>query len=275
MSTGLVKNFLWSTLAAGLVLGSACNESGPQEVKPLKLATTTSAANTGLLDYLLPEFEKDTGIRVEYIATGTGKALMHGRNGDVDVVLVHAPAAEEAFVRDGYGVERVPVMWNDFVILGPPDDPAGLSPSETAIEALIKVSEAAAPFVSRGDDSGTHKKELGLWEQAAVEPSGDWYIEAGQGMGACLTIANNMQAYILTDRGTYLARVDQLELAVAFEGDPLLVNPYAVVIVNPEKHPHVEQTGAEQLVEWITSPRGQKLIEDYRVNGHVLFHLFE
>jgi tungstate transport system substrate-binding protein len=275
MILGAFKTLFWPILIVVLALGVACSGTDPQETTPVKLATTTSAANTGLLDDLLPEFEKDTGIRVEYIATGTGKALMHGRNGDVDVVLVHAPAAEEAFVRDGYGVERVPVMWNDFVILGPADDPAMLSQSETAADALVKLSEAAAPFVSRGDDSGTHKKELGLWEQAAVEPSGDWYIEAGQGMGACLTIANNMQAYILTDRGTYLARVDELDLAVAFEGDPLLVNPYAIVIVNPDKHPHVEQTGAERLVEWITSPRGQALIESYRVNGHVLFHLFE
>jgi tungstate transport system substrate-binding protein len=275
MTPGSIRKTVLLTLIAVLTITLACDESGPQEVKPVKLATTTSAANTGLLDSLLPEFEKDTGIHVDYIATGTGKALMHGRNGDVDVVLVHAPAAEEAFVREGYGVERVPVMWNDFVLLGPKDDPAKLSESETAAEALTKVSQSAAPFVSRGDDSGTHKKELGLWGQAGVEPGGDWYIEAGQGMGACLTIANNLQAYILTDRGTYLSRVDQLDLTVVFEGDPLLVNPYAIIMVNPEKHPHVNQEGAEQLVEWVTSVRGQTLIEDYRVNGHVLFQLFD
>jgi tungstate transport system substrate-binding protein len=200
---------------------------------------------------------------------------MHGRNGDVDVVLVHAPSAEEAFVQEGFGVERVPVMWNDFVILGPPDDPAMLAQAEDVADALRKLSEANTPFVSRGDDSGTHKKELQIWSQAEVEPDGKWYIEAGQGMGACLTMANNMQAYVLTDRGTYLSRVDKLELTVTFEGDPLLVNPYAIIAVNPEKHPHVNTTGVERLIEWMTSPRAQALIADYQINGRELFHLFE
>ena len=263
---------LLSLLLIGLVAEPGCRPDVPLVVN---LATTTSAANTGLLDYLLPEFQKDTGIQVDYIATGTGRALMHGRNGDVDVVLVHSPPAEEEFVREGWGLERVPVMWNDFVILGPPDDPAQVSESEDVATALRKIHETEASFVSRGDDSGTHKKELEIWTQAGVETSGTWYIEAGQGMGATLTMANDKQAYILTDRGTYFSRVDGLELAVAFENDPLLVNPYSIIAIDPEKHPHVNRSGGERLIEWITSPRAQALIEDYRMNGRQLFHLFE
>jgi tungstate transport system substrate-binding protein len=258
--------------AVGLLVASGCREPVPEVVK---MATTTSAANTGLLDTLLPEFEKETGIRVDYIATGTGKAMMHGRNGDVDVVLVHAPEAEKVFVQDGYGVERVPVMWNDFVILGPPEDAAEISISESVAEAMKKIEAARASFISRGDDSGTHKKELAIWKEAEIEPAGDWYIEAGQGMGACLTMANDKQAYVLTDRGTYLSRVDQLELQVVFEGDPSLLNPYAVIAVNPEKYPDTNQSGAQRFIEWMTSPRGQSLIEAYRINGKPLFHLFE
>lgn len=263
---------LRTALLIGLVAGPGCRPDDPSVVK---LATTTSAANTGLLDYLLPEFLKDTGIKVDYIATGTGRALMHGRNGDVDAILVHSPPAEEEFVREGYGLERVPVMWNDFVILGPPGDPVQASESEDVAGALRKISETETPFVSRGDDSGTHKKEMEIWNEAAVEPHGAWYVEAGQGMGATLTMANDKQAYILTDRGTYFSRVDGLELAVAFENDPLLVNPYSIIAIDPGKHPHVNRSGGEHLIDWITSPRAQTLIEDYRMNGRQLFHLFE
>lgn len=272
MGSRFLLTLLLPVLMVGLIAGSSCRSD---EAAVVMVATTTSAANTGLLDYLLPEFQNDVGIQVDYIATGTGRALMHGRNGDVDVVLVHSPTAEEDFVGEGHGVERVPVMWNDFVLLGPPDDPAKVSESEDVAGALRKISETEAPFISRGDDSGTHKKELEIWSQAAVEPNGVWYVEAGQGMGATLTMANDKQAYILTDRGTYLSRVDALELAVAFEDDPLLVNPYSIIAVNPEKHPHVNRSGGERLIDWITSPRAQALIEDYRVNGRQIFHLFE
>jgi tungstate transport system substrate-binding protein len=272
MENGLLISLGSAFLVVAIVAGLACNTAAPEIVK---LATTTSAANTGLLDYLLPEFENDTGIHVDYIATGTGKALMHGRNGDVDVVLVHAPAAEAAFVKEGFGVERVPVMWNDFVILGPPDDPAALSQAEDVADAMTRLSASEARFVSRGDDSGTHKKELQIWEQTGVKPAGTWYVEAGQGMGACLTMASNLQAYVLTDRGTYLARVDDLDLTVAFEDDRQLVNPYAIIAVNTEKHPHANRAGTERLIEWMTSPRARDLIAAYRVNGRELFHLFE
>ncbi len=239
------------------------------------MATTTSTANTGLLDYLMAEFHEEAGIKVDFIVTGTGKALAHGRNGDVDAVLVHAPVAEKLFVKEGYGVSRIPVMWNDFVILGPLEDPAAVSKAGEVTEALVRISEAQSPFISRGDDSGTHKKELELWKLAGVEPNDAWYIEAGQGMGACLTMANEKMAYILTDRGTYLSRVDKLELTVAFEGQTELVNPYAIIAVSPEKFPYVNYAGVERLIDWLTSPRGQRLIEDYRVNGHQLFHLFQ
>ncbi len=261
-------------LVMGLVLTLTVS-CGRTSDDVIMLATTTSTANTGLLDNLTEEFRKDTGIRVDFIVTGTGKALAHGRRGDVDAVLVHAPVAEEQFVSEGYGVERVPVMWNDFVILGPPDDPAAISEAFAVTQALESLSQTAGSFVSRGDDSGTHKKELELWSLAGLEPNGVWYIEAGQGMGACLTMANEKMAYILTDRGTYLARADTLELKVLFEGQAELVNPYAIIAVNPERFRDVNFVDVEQFIEWLTSDRGQTLIDEYRVNGHQLFRLFE
>jgi len=258
-------------LGLALVLHLGCGRS-PTGV--LRLATTTSTADTGLLDFLTGQFRDDTGIRVDVIVTGTGQALAHGRNGDVDAVLVHAPAEEERFVTEGYGLKRVPLMWNDFVIAGPPTDPAAISGSRDVSDALRRVSEAQATFISRGDDSGTHKKELELWEAAGVAPQGSWYVEAGQGMGACLTMADEMRAYLLTDRGTYLARENTLELGILFEGDEALVNPYAIIAVDPERFPGVNAADAQRLIEWLVSPRGQSLIEGYRVDGHQLFHLF-
>jgi tungstate transport system substrate-binding protein len=240
----------------------------------LKLATTTSTADTGLLDTLTAEFEKDTGIRIDYIATGTGQALTHGRAGDVDAVLVHAPAEEERFVREGYGVERVPLMWNDFVLVGPAEDPAGIASAADGGDALRRVAGAKATFISRGDQSGTHQKELHLWEVAGIEPEGSWYVEAGQGMGACLTMADEMRAYLLSDRGTYLARANTLELKVLLEGDPGLTNPYAIIALDPKRFPGVNSSDAQRFIEWLVSPRGQTLIEEFRVNGHQLFHLF-
>jgi tungstate transport system substrate-binding protein len=258
-------------LGLGLALTVGCGGS-PEGV--VRLATTTSTADTGLLDVLTEQFQEDTGIRVDVIVTGTGQALAHGRNGDVDAVLVHAPAEEERFVTEGYGLARVPLMWNDFVIAGPPADPAGVSGARDAADALTRVSEAQATFISRGDDSGTHKKERQLWAAAGLEPQGAWYVEAGQGMGACLTMANEMRAYLLTDRGTYLARGNTIELGILFEGDEALVNPYAIIAVNPERFPDVNSADAQRLIEWLASSRGQGLIEGYRVNGHQLFHLF-
>ena len=266
-----VKSVLLA-LGLGLAVAVGCDRS---PVSVVRLATTTSTANTGLLDVLTEEFLLDAGIRVDFIVTGTGKALAHGRNGDVDAVLVHAPAAEDLFVSEGYGLERVPLMWNDFVIAGPPEDPAAIFGAREVTDALKRVSEAQATFVSRGDDSGTHKKELHLWEMAGLDPHGAWYVEAGQGMGACLTMAHEMRAYILTDRGTYLARSNTIELEILFEGHEELVNPYAIIAINPERFPDVNSAGVERLTEWLLSPRGQRLIEEYRVNGHQLFQLFE
>jgi tungstate transport system substrate-binding protein len=236
------------------------------------MATTTSLANTGLLDHLLGEFKVETGIQVDFVAVGTGKALKHGEGGDVDVVFVHAPPAEEKFIADGFGAERVPVMWNDFVILGPATDPAGVLGSASTEQALRRIMSNEAPFVSRGDDSGTHKKERQLWAAAGLEPRGSWYVEAGQGMGACLTMADDMLAYVLTDRGTYLSRLVQLELQIAYEGDSLLVNPYSIIAINPNRYPDLNHGGVDKLIDWLTSARGQALIAGYELNGHRLFH---
>jgi len=261
-------------LALGLGLAAAVGCGGSPE-GVVRLATTTSTADTGLLDVLTERFQEETGIRVDVIVTGTGQALAHGRNGDVDAVLVHAPGEEERFVTEGYGLERVPLMWNDFVIAGPLADPAGISGARDAAEALTRVSEAQATFISRGDDSGTHKKERQLWGAAGLEPQGAWYVEAGQGMGACLTMANEMRAYVLADRGTYLSRGNTIQLEILFEGDEALLNPYAIIAVNPERFSGVESADAQRLIEWLVSSRGQSLIEGYRVNGHQLFHPLE
>ena len=241
----------------------------------IRLATTTSTANSGLLDHLLPEFEKDSGIHVEFIPVGTGRALKYGRDGEVDVVLVHAPPAEEEFVAQGFGVERVPVMWNDFLFLGPADDPAQLKSATGAADALRRIEAAQQAFVSRGDDSGTHKKERSLWQLAGVDPRGEWYLEAGQGMGPCLLMASEKQTYILADRGTYLARRDQLDLQIVFAGDPALENPYAIIAVNPAKYSDIKSAEAGELIRWMISERGQSLIAGFRVQGEQLFQLFE
>ncbi len=237
----------------------------------LRLATTTSTDNSGLLAVLHPPFEKQYEINVDVIAVGTGKALRLGENGDVDVVMVHAPAAEISFVEKGYGVERLPVMHNDFVILGPQDDPAGLGEATTLNQALQKLSASGSHFVSRGDDSGTHKKEVSLWHAAGKSPEGNWYMAAGQGMGAVIQIANDKHAYTLSDRGTYLAHKDKIDLTPVFEGDPELFNPYHVIIVNPEKHPHVNTGWAQKYVDFIRGEVGQKIIREFKKGGELLF----
>ncbi len=237
----------------------------------LRMATTTSTDNSGLLGVLLPAFEKKTGYEVHVIAVGTGKALRMGRDGDVDLVLVHAPGAEKSFVDKGYGVDRRDVMYNDFVIVGPPRDPAGIAGSSDATVALERISGKSALFISRGDDSGTHKKELGLWQSARIKPRGDWYREAGQGMGKVLQISGELDAYTLTDRGTWLAYLDKFPLKVLFEGDPRLYNPYGIIAVNPGRYPDVNYEGATRLIRWITSPAGQSLIGSFEIAGNPLF----
>lgn len=242
----------------------------------IRLATTTSTENSGLLRYLLPQFEKDTGYKVHTIAVGTGKALRMGRDGDVDVLLVHALNAEKKFINQGFGVERFGVMMNDFIIVGPKSDPAKLAEAKTAADAFKRIAATKSKFISRGDDSGTNKKELGIWQTAQFDPkdphqNNNWYIEAGQGMGKVLQMAGEMDAYTLTDRGTWLAYNDKLPLRIDFEGDHNLFNPYGIIAVSPLKHPDVNNRGANALIKWLISSKGQKLIGDFRIAGKVLF----
>ena len=237
----------------------------------VRLATTTSTENSGLLDELLPSFEASSGYRVHVIAVGTGKALRMGRDGDVDLVLVHAPAAEQRFVDQGFGEQRLPVMFNDFVVVGPHGDPAGLAQAASAPDALVRIAASQSLFVSRGDDSGTHKKERSLWKQADLIPEGDWYREAGQGMGKVLQMADEMNAYTLVDRGTWLAYRGKSRLQVAFEGDEVLYNPYSIIEVNAVRYPDLNHKGAQALINWIRGTTGQQAIAEYRVSGEQLF----
>ena len=240
----------------------------------LVLATTTSTENSGLLAYLLPEFEQENSVKVSVIAVGTGQSLALGENGDADVVLVHARALEDAFMEASHGVRREDVMYNDFIILGPADDPAGIAGLTDAGEAMSLIAESESTFVSRGDQSGTHTKELSVWEAAGVEPAGDWYISSGQGMGDVLTMANEQLAYTLSDRATYLAFTQQgIELEILVEGDPVLFNPYGVIAVNPNKGPHIQVDLANQFIDWIVSLPVQEMIAEFGVEefGQPLF----
>lgn len=238
----------------------------------LILATTTSTDNSGLLDVLLPPFEEKYGVRVDVVAVGTGKAIKLAENGDADIIFVHAREAEDKFVADGYGVNRRDVMYNDFVILGPSTDPAGVRGMDNAADAFKKIAKSKSNFLSRGDDSGTHKKELSIWNNSGIEPGGNWYLETGQGMGASLNIANEKGGYILTDRGTYLAYRGELELELLVEGDPVLYNPYGIIPVNPDYYSHVNYQMAMALVGFVTSQQGQKIINEYTRFGEKLFH---
>ena len=266
-----IRTIGWCCAAVPLLVCSPTADLAAAGPPAVLVATTTSTANTGLLDTLFAAFENETGIRVRYIAVGTGAALRLGMNGDADVVLAHDPDAEEAFVRAGYGTARVPLMANDFVLLGPPSDPAGAASAPTAADAFRRIAERQARFVSRGDSSGTHMKEAGLWRQAGISPSGRWYVDAGQGMGACLVLAAESRAYVLSDRATFHARGDSLQLRILHEGDPALSNPYSVIAVSPERRPGGSAVGARRLIAWLTSEDGQHRIAAFRSNGHVLF----
>jgi len=244
------------------------------EAQPrLKLATTTSTHDSGLLDILLPPFERkpDGGIRVDVIAVGTGKALKLAENGDVDAVLVHAPKLEEAFVDAGFGVNRRGVMYNDFVVVGPSADQAGIAGTEKVADAFVTIARKEALFFSRGDLSGTHLKEREIWTIAGTEPAGHWYVEVGQGMAATLRMADEKRGYVLIDRGTYLALRETVDLRVLVEYDPPLHNPYSMIAVNPERWPHVKYGHARALIEYVTSPEAQALIGGYRKHGQLLF----
>ncbi|WP_077729481.1 substrate-binding domain-containing protein [Methylocaldum sp. 14B] len=238
----------------------------------LKMATTTSTENTGLLPVLNAPFEKKHKARIDVIAVGSGKAMKLGESGDVDIVFVHDPDAEEKFMAAGNGVDRKPVMHNDFVVVGPETDPAGVRNAKTTDEAFRKIAAAKAGFVSRGDESGTHVKEKTLWRKAGLRPEGEWYLSVGQGMGAVLRMADDKAYYALTDRGTFLASKDKLTVKLLFEGDPALFNPYHVMAVNPKKHKHVNYELAKKYIDYVTGTEGQKTIADFKVADQPLFY---
>jgi tungstate transport system substrate-binding protein len=234
----------------------------------LILATTTSTLDSGLLDEIIPVFEKDTGYKVKTVAVGSGAALQMGQEGNADVLLVHSPAAEKTYMDGGFGIDRRLVMHNDFIIVGPAADPAGIKGAATAVEAFTKIAGAQAPFISRGDKSGTHSMELGLWKKASLTAEGEWYVESGQGMGATLKIASEKAAYTLTDRATYLANKDTLGLDILVEGDNALLNVYHVISVNPDQWPKVNQDGAKAFADFFTSKKGQELIATFGVEKY-------
>lgn len=237
----------------------------------LLLATTTSTENSGLLAVLHPAFGKKCNCRINTLAVGSGKALKLGKNGDVDAVLVHAPKAELDFVAQGYGINRTAVMHNDFVLVGADNDPANIKQAKSIKDAMQRIAVAKAQFISRGDDSGTHKKEIELWQMAGITPSGDWYIQAGQGMAVALKIAEQKQAYTLADRGTYLA-MQNLSLTIVLADQPPLHNPYHIMAVNPAKHPHIRHHLAKQYSDFITSAAGQAIISGFKIAGQQLFY---
>ena len=236
--------------------------------------STTSTRSSGLYDHILPMFTEKTGIEVRVVAVGTGQAIRNAANGDGDVLFVHAKPAEEKFVADGHGMARFDVMHNDFVIVGPPSNPAGVAGMTDAVAALTKLAEAEAPFASRGDDSGTNKAELRLWKEAGIDveaASGGWYRETGSGMGATLNTGTGMGAYVMTDRATWIAFGNKGDYRIAVEGDPRLFNQYGIILVNPDKHPNVKAELARQFVDWVLSGEGQTAIASYKVDGRQLF----
>lgn len=246
----------------------------PELEAEMVLATTTSTQDTGILDVLIPEFEKNTGVKVKTVAVGSGAAMDMGKKGDADVLLVHSRAAEDAFLAEGFGINRKDVMYNEFFLVGPKNDPAGVMATKTATDAFKKIAADKAGFISRADKSGTHSKELAVWKKAALAPSGKtdtWYIEAGQGMGATLTMADEMKAYTLVDSGTWFAYMDKVNLKIVSQGDSALFNPYGVIEVSPVKYPNIHHNAAAAFSEFITSSEGQGIIKGYMKNGHQLF----
>ena len=262
-----------SLALVGLLAVLAGSGIASAEEKSIVVASTTSTQDSGLFGYLLPIFKEKTGIEVKVVAQGTGQALDTARRGDADVVFVHARAQEEKFLAEGFGVKRFDVMYNDFVLIGPKSDPAGIKGKD--IETALKTIQArAAPFVSRGDRSGTHTAELALWKQAGIDPAtgkGTWYREIGQGMGAALNTANAMGAYVLSDRGTWISFKNKGDLAIVVEGDKRLFNQYGVMLVNPEKFPHVKKEWGQAFVDWLISKDGQQTIANYKIDGQQLF----
>jgi tungstate transport system substrate-binding protein len=290
------RGWIWFVAGITVLALFAATATGAEKI--IKMSTTTSTENSGLLDLLLPEFTKDTGVQVKVVAKGTGAAIRDGMDGNVDIIFVHAKAREEKFVADGYGAYRLGVMHNDFVIVGPAADPVGIKGIGDAVEALKKIALTKGKFISRGDDSGTHTKEQELWKTSGVplqterteivkkgkkktvsflhpEGLGRWYLSIGQGMGKTLTYAEEKQAYTMTDRGTYLkyklGRKHGLDLEILCEGDELLFNPYGIIPINPKIYPHVRFDWADTLAKWLVSPKAQTLIAEYRIQGQQAF----
>jgi tungstate transport system substrate-binding protein len=258
-------------IAVSLVFGvSACAQE-----KSIVVASTTSTQDSGLFGHILPLFKAKTGIDVGVVAQGTGQALDTARRGDADVVFAHAKAAEEKFLAEGFGVKRYPVMYNDFVLIGPKSDPAGINGGKDIVAALKVIKDKGTPFISRGDRSGTHIAELNLWKAAGIDiekDRGPWYKSIGQGMGAALNTAAALNAYVLSDRGTWLSFKNRGDLTISVEGDKRLFNQYGVMLVNPEKHPHVKKELGQAFIDWLISPEGHKAIADYKINGQQLFY---
>ena len=260
--------------AAAILAATGPNRCATAEDGFIVVQSTTSTRNSGFYDHILPMFTEKTGIEVRVVAVGTGQAIRNAANGDGDVLLVHSRADEKKFVADGYGVERFDVMYNDFVIVGPPSDPAGVAGMADAVDALAKIAETEAIFTSRGDDSGTHKAELALWKEAGIDvqaASGGWYRETGSGMGTTLNIGIGMGAYVITDRATWLSFGNKGAHRIAVEGDPRLFNQYGIILVNPEKHPNVKAGPGGQFVDWLLSEEGQAAIASFQVGGRQLF----
>jgi len=266
----LTRRLLIAATASLAFAGSAIAQD-----KSIVVASTTSTQDSGLFGHILPMFKAKTGIDVKVVAQGTGQALDTARRGDADVVFVHAKPAEEKFLSEGFGVKRYPVMYNDFILIGPKSDPAGIKGSKDIVAALGAIKAKGADFISRGDKSGTHQAEINLWKVAGVDiakDKGPWYKEIGQGMGAALNTASASNAYVLADRGTWLSFKNRGDLVIAVEGDKRLFNQYGVMLVNPEKHPSVKKDFGQQLIDWLVSSEGQKAIADYKINGEQLFY---
>ena len=261
-------------IQAAVTLLGICSVPASFAQKFITIASTTSTEQSGLFKHMLPVFQKKTGIEVRVVALGTGQALDMARRGDADVVFVHAKSAEEKFIAEGYGVKRLPVMYNDFVLIGPKADPAKVAGGKDILEALRKIKGAAAAFVSRGDRSGTHMAEVALWKQSGIDiaaEKGPWYRNTGQGMGPALNSASSMNGYVLADRGTWISFKNRGELAILVEGDKRLFNQYGVILVNPEKHKHVKKELGQAFIDWVVSPEGQQAIAGYKIGGEQLF----
>jgi tungstate transport system substrate-binding protein len=266
----LTRRLLIAAAASLAIAGSALAQD-----KSIVVASTTSTQDSGLFGHILPMFKAKTGIDVKVVAQGTGQALDTARRGDADVVFVHAKPAEEKFLSEGFGVKRYPVMYNDFILIGPKSDPAGIKGSKDIVAALGAIKAKGADFISRGDKSGTHQAELNLWKVAGIDiarDKGPWYKEIGQGMGAALNTASASNAYVLADRGTWLSFKNRGDLVIAVEGDKRLFNQYGVMLVNPAKHPNVKKDPGQQFIDWLVSSESQKAIADYKINGEQLFY---